>query len=71
LLTGTLSAANPKAPSVEADGKATGLYSHHRGIYIGRRVISGGNKFSGLCDLKNLGHEFGSGNKNMFLVLSE
>ncbi|MDE0840467.1 MAG: hypothetical protein OSB41_15645, partial [Kiritimatiellae bacterium] len=35
-------------PGVGPDGKDTGRYPHHRGIYIGRRVISGGNKFSGL-----------------------
>ena len=48
LLTGTLSAANPKAPGVGSDGKGTGLYPHHRGIYISWRVISSGNEFPGL-----------------------
>ena len=29
-------------PGVGPDGKDTGRYPHHRGIYIGWRVISGG-----------------------------
>ena len=32
-------------PDAGPDGKDTGLYPHHRGIYIGWRVISGGGKY--------------------------
>ena len=32
-------------PGAGPDGKDTGLYPHHRGIYIGWRVISGGGQY--------------------------
>jgi hypothetical protein len=32
-------------PGVGSDGKDTGQYPHHRGIYIGWRVISGGSQY--------------------------
>ena len=32
-------------PGAGPDGKDTGLYPHHRGIYIGWRVISGGSQY--------------------------
>ena len=32
-------------PGVGPDGKDTGQFPHHRGIYIGWRIISGGGTF--------------------------